>query len=331
MKKARRIWATLQALLLIVSVGSSLAEDRQTVDEQVMSWAVYRQNDPKYRNASYPYGGRYLIENGCGICSVVNAISASVGLTWEDETQADEFLRECLWFLTEKNRPEQNVFEFRQLANLNSVNAERYPTIAAVMADYQGKVVYSGEKLEAVEVEQMLAAPENAEKKLLITAMDRNAGMGVMVETALWLHDQGQDDAMVTLFAVVAGSETTKAPFASSRGHYIDILLRAGEFVEDGSFYLLDSFPRSTGVREEKRNKVLYENEYFFVEHWRNMTFRKIYEPIRLQPTVLRFRPREEYMAPLREEGTLCDLTARMKLLERVITYGMTGMMVSLN
>ena len=322
-------WIAL-TLLLTLLVGSGLAEESTRSEDPAAYWAIFRQNDPKYRNTSYPYGGRYLIENGCGICSVVNALSASAGLTWADETLADEFLRECLWFLTEKNKPEQNTFAFNQLADLNAVDAAAYPSVASVMADYQGNVLYADDKITAAGIQRLLGEPKSGSHQMLIAAMDRNSGMEVMVETALWLHEHGLDDAMVTLFAIVAGSESTGAPFASKRGHYVDILLRVGEYAETGSFYLLDSFPRSMGVREERRNKVLYETEYYFVEHWRNMTFRKIYEPIRLQPTVIRFQPREEYLSPLRENGTLYDPDARMKLLERVITYGMTGIIVSI-
>ena len=137
MKKRQIIGTILAALLALLTVGGGLAEDAATVDEQIKSLAIYRQNDPKYRNTSYPYGGRYLIEKGCEICSVVNSITASVGLTWDDEALADEFLRECLWFLTEKNQPERNTFSFGQLAGLNAVDAEKYPSVAAVMAGSQ--------------------------------------------------------------------------------------------------------------------------------------------------------------------------------------------------
>ena len=113
-----------------------------------------------------------------------------------------------------------------------------------------------------------------------------------------------------------------------SQGHYISMALQVGQFLDYGSIYILDSYPRA--VRGEALSEV-YTKKYYFAENNKLTAFRTNYAAWHLSPTVVKCEPLPEnqaQLASLREQAGSGKNAAkeyrsfRIRLARRITTYG---------
>lgn len=119
-----------------------------------------------------------------------------------------------------------------------------------------------------------------------------------IAETAAYLRDSGHPDARIALCGVSVGTTESLAPLRCGYyGHYVSFYLEAGEFAENGTLYMMDSYPRAL-ADEASGEGTPYEVDYPFSAE-PSQPLNHYFSATRITDTVVQFTLRDKWLTAL--------------------------------
>lgn len=300
-------------IFLVILTLLPLAALCETGAQRLQALDILSQRDERLTKDEYFYRGMTFSIAGCLPACIANAL---LGLLGTPETDAPALLQEVMQNCSTKPNSASRVVSPNLLPGSLSVPREDSVQLHTLLASTTGVIDLSGSKLTPAE---LLARcfPTSEDHPLVIREMPISDNWSWLLELTGELCRQGHADARFALCAAGAGTDNTDAPFASgASGHYITLYFTAGEFYEEGTFYLLDSLPRALpgdiyGLEGH------YPARYPFTlgRH----PFSTVYDATRLTDPVMMFTLTEDARALRAAENST---TLRRKQAEAIELYG---------
>lgn len=292
----RRLTACLMAFLLFSAALPARAH------AYVRDLATLSQYDERFYSSDFNYNNNYLRFGGCYPSSVTNALIGALDVTNEDLAMG--MLWDVMHLLT-NGIPATRRAQLSYLRYLDftteqiAAGDERYPALSEALIDFGGSIHYhSG----YVEPEHLAAFLEKRgdERTIFHGSFARDEFWPYLCEMAEVLFAAEEWNATIVVAGIGAGTVTTRAPFRSGEaGHYLSLYFPIWEFSANGTFYVLDSFPRALegepyGPGEE------YLLTYDFIDRQKYATsldsFNERFSVNRVTPTIVRVDPINEAM-----------------------------------
>ena len=328
----RRLLAAIILLTLLMPLAA-LAEDVQ-VDENGHLWTgfdrelagcqIVAQTDPRFDISTYQYKKARFVINGCGPATLHNGLAVAFRIT--DQATSEAVLLEIMTITADFQNPAQHGVNYKRVSRLTEPICDNYETLTALKTTVDHVVWLS----KAGTARSLLAAVQKEEGSAVImgrTNLFQN--WGEVIDLVDRLHEMGLDDATVTVSTLSAGTPSTGAPFnMGAEGHFITLTIQVGQYLDYGTIYVLDSYPRA--VRGESLGDV-YTKKYYFAENDKLTAFRTNFAAWHLCPTIVKCEPLPEVQAKLlalRESAAGGKKAAkeyrdfRIKLSRRITTYG---------
>ena len=291
---------------------------------------IISQRDPRFNDAVYRYVRcEPFSKNGCGPASIHNALAVSFCI--KDETVSSEVLKELMYLLAVGHNPAEYGLSYNRIQDLLTADADMYPALAELISQ-ASRVRYVG-TVTASKVMQEVHS--DADDLFLMGRININSAMGELVDLSDALCQAGYPDATIALCDVSAGDAASKSPFClGEEGHFIALMVMAGEFCMNGTIYVLDSCPRA--LRNEKLND-LYLTRYYFAESTYLPGFRQTYNATRVKPTVIMCTLKENSLSELRslqanavnhDDGAKALRSTRIRFASYVETFGTGTLML---
>ena len=297
---------------------------RTAFDEEIAGYRILSQLDPRFDTSVFQYKKDRFVINGCGPATLHNGLAVAFRIT--DPEVSDAVLLEIMTITADFQNPAQFGINYKRMSRLTEPICDQYETLTRLKAAVDS-VVWVKKTLSAKVL--IREAEKQKGSAVIMGRMNLFQNWGEIIDLVDWLHAQGLDDATITVTTLSAGTPSTGAPFnMGSQGHYITLTIQVGEFVERGSIYVLDSYPRA--VRGEPLSEV-FTKKYYFAESNKLTSFRQNFGAWHLSPTVVKCEPLPEVQAELTalREGASAGRKAagayrtfRIKLSRRVTTYG---------
>ena len=296
---------TLQPLACLCETG---AERLQTLD-------ILSQRDERLSGEKYFYQNMLFRIGGCLPASITNALTALVGTP---ETDGPALALEVMRGLSEdpSNRAlkvDISMLDYRLHNPFKSA-----VQMQALLDRVTNVVTIPSRGLTPADV-LIQYAPTSEDHPLIMRSLKVEDCWTWVLDMSAELCRQGHPDARFALCAASAGTEESGAPLSSGNsGHYITLYFVAGEFHEEGTFYLLDSLPRA-----------LPGDVYGFMEHYpsrypfttRRNSFGSIYNATRITDPVLMFTLTEEAQAYLAAADEADRTDIRRQQMETLTLY----------
>ncbi len=273
-------------LLLLIVLLLPWSAFSETGAERLAQLDIISQYDKRLEDERYYYKNMLFRIAGCKPASVTNAIVALLGTADTPTPELMVELRNGLVY--DRSNKEASIDLYRLPDYLRS------PRDSATVLRTLLKPVTS---ISTLSLDMVTQSPETLLKQFL-TSDDVHPlliGQFHFPDSWFWLVDipaalceLGYPDARIALCAAGVGTVDTDGPFnLGQSGHYATIYFQADEFYNDGTFYLLDSYPRALageiyGYREH------YPIRYPFVEKTKS-AFSNTYAATRISDTVLQF------------------------------------------
>ena len=328
----RRLCAAILLMALLLPFAG-MAEETET-DENGHAWTTFdrelagcqivSQLDPRFDTSTYQYKGDRFVVNGCGPATLHNGLAVSFRIT--DQAESEAVLLEIMTITADFQNPAQFGVNYKRMSRLTEPICDQYEALTAMKGKVDSVVwmkTISGAKA------LINAVKSEAGSAVIMGRTNLFQNWGEIIDLVDYLHGEGLDGAVITVSTLSAGTPSTGAPFnMGSEGHYITLTLQVGQFLDHGTIYVLDSFPRA--VRGESLTEI-YTKKYYFAENNKLTSFRQNYAAWHLSPTVVKCEPLPEVQAELlnlREkaaEGKSAAKTYRnfrIKLARRITTYG---------
>ena len=328
----RRLLAMVTLMALLLSCTAMAEEDQvdenghlwTEFDRELAGWQIVSQLDPRFDVSTYQYKGDRFMVNGCGPATLHNGLSVSFGIT--DPAESEAVLLEIMTITADFQNPAQYGINYKRMSRLTEAICDQYEALTALKT----------------KVDSVVWLKSIGSAKTLINAVKNETGSAVImgrtnlfqnwgevIDLVDYLHGEGLDRATITVSTLSAGTPSTGAPFnMGAEGHYITLTIQVGQFLDHGTIYVLDSFPRA--VRGESLSDV-YTKKYYFAENNKLTSFRQNFAAWHLCPTVVKCEPLPEVQAELldlREKAAGGGSAARsyrnfrIRLARRVTTYG---------
>ena len=330
----RAICALMAGLFLFVLLPAAAEEQEETFvpegyracafDDYFRELAFISQRELRFNIKEYRYFGDRFVINGCGPASVYNGFAVSFGIT--DDDFAAKVLLEIMTLLSNYQKPEKYANDFRRMSLLTSELCDNYPTLTE-MKSLVDQVIWMEKRTTAKNVKKALEPVQGS--AVLIGRINLSQNWGEIIDLAEELHAQGRDEAILTVTNLATGTDDMGTPFClGDNGHFITLTMQVGEFLEHGTIYVLDSYPRA--VRGEKL-KDPYDLRYYFAANNKLTGFRTHYYAYHVKPAVVKCEPREEIQTQLTEKKAAASRSKkaagtyrsfRIKLAIRINTYG---------
>ncbi len=334
MHRSVRRWisaALLTMLLLLVWTGSAETgvvyegeHPRTAFDEELSSYQIVAQTDPRFDTSVYQYEKARFVINGCGPATLHNGLAVAFRIT--DPAVSEAVLLEIMTITADFQDPSRFGVNYKRMSRLTEPICDQYETLTQLKTTVDS-VVWVTKGLNARVLTKEVEKQKGS--AVIMGRINLFQNWGEIIDLVDYLHAQGLDDATITVATLSAGTPSTGAPFnMGSEGHYITVAIQVGEYVERGSIYVLDSYPRS--VRGEPLSEI-YTKKYYFAENNKLTSFRQNYGAWHLIPTVVKCEPLPEVMEQLvsLREGAGAGKSAarsyrtfRIKLSRRITTYG---------
>ncbi len=260
------------------SLEKGFSEDSTAAYLQTLQ--IISQRDSRFATDDFRYIYKEPFEkNGCGPASLHNGLSATLGI--EDPQTSVEILTELMVLLAPMHNPIENRLNYNHVQELLAPDPDRYPALAVLMTK-AAYTSYLGPTTANKVKKELEKAPDDS---FLLGRININSSMGELLDIAKVLCEAGYPNAMIAVSGVSAGGNNSQTPFGQgNEGHFITYLVTAREFSEEGTVYVLDSFPRA--LRGERLNDI-YTKRYYFAESNYLSGFRLTYDVTRVQPTVV--------------------------------------------
>ena len=258
----------------------------QTAAERLAQLDVISQYEERLQEERYFYRDMYFRIAGCKPASATNAV---VALLASPETNVPELLVELRnGLLYDHNDKTTGIDLYRLPKYLQSPRSSAQELLKLL------EPVTSVSFLSRDMLTQPSAAilsqfcPDKDAHPLLMREFIFPDSWSWLIDMTAALCELGHPDARIALCAIGVGTTDTDGPFNFGlSGHYATLYLQANEFYNDGTFYLLDSYPRALsgeiyGYREH------FPIRYPFIERPRS-AFSTTYQPTRISDTIVQF------------------------------------------
>lgn len=270
-------------LLVLLLPCSALCE---TGADRLAQLDIIDQREERLQGERYFYKDMFFRIAGCKPASVTNALVALLG---SSDTPTPELLVEL-----------RNGLRYDRSDKTSSIDLLRLPgylqqprntaTELLALLDPVIQVVLLSKDMRAQSPSALLKQffPQQDSHPLLMSDFYFPDSWPWLIDMAAALCESGHPDARFALCTVGVGTSDTDCPFnLGTSGHYASLYFQADEFYRDGTFYLLDSYPRALpgeihGYYEH------YPVRYPFVERPR-LPFGNTYTPTRISDTVIQF------------------------------------------
>ena len=289
----RRLTACLMAFLMLLVALPASAKAYVYVGDL----ATLSQYDDRFYNKDFMYNNNYLRYGGCYPSSVTNALIAALDVTNED--LAVGMLWDVMQLLT-NGSPATRRAQLAYLQYLDfteeeiAAGDEQYPALSEALIDFGGSIHYQKGYVEPEHVAAFIE--KNGDQRAIFHgSFARDEFWPYLCEMAEVLFAEEQWDATIVVAGIGAGTVTTRAPFRSGEaGHYLSLYFPIWEFSSNGSFYVLDSFPRALEGEPYGLDQD-YAVTYDFIDKQKYSTsldgFNERFSVFRIQPTIVRVDP----------------------------------------
>lgn len=265
----KRLMALFATGFFITTSGYS-ETSRNQIDCQLEETIVVNQKDDMFKNSSLLYKNRKFYYSGCGPSSIANSII----LAFDYEGDIDNLIRETLYLFCYNHKPKNETIRVKNLSlldNNNSFlddNSDDYPLYNELINNYDGKIIYTNE----IDIHYLNKLDDN------IMLLDYGSfDLDSLLDKAWLLYENGYYDTEIIINCLSAGSKNGDGPFRTENGHYFCLYLNVSSFIEDGSFYIIDSLPRALFnengynkqydfCNDKYQNKFKEFNKYFSCE-----------------------------------------------------------------
>jgi len=246
---------------LETGVITESSNDNMMLDMYLSQCSTVSQNDQRWKDLGYKYKGNAISGNGCGPSSLTNQLIATFGITDPNVVvglyKEVAFLSEnygLTWmndyFLNPNNRNYRKCTELNKLVN-------DYPGVFVSIPKKGDNAFITGYNFEQGKPVVMVGKYSFSQKKHQNTDAWNNENVRGLVTN---LYSQGVD-ADLYFGGVAVGTENLKFPFrGGAGGHYVTVAINTYEFCENGTIYLIDSYPKNLG------GEGSFKKEYAFVE-----------------------------------------------------------------
>ncbi len=293
-------------------------------DDELLKVLTISQRDLRYNTDEYRFFGDRFVINGCGPASVVNGMNVAFGI--EDQELTDRILLEIMVLNAGLVKPEKTNITFTHMDRLVQEVCDSYPALTEMKARVD-EVRWVEKSLTKKSI--MKAVNSAAGSAVIMGRINLSQGWLEIIDTADELNAMGLGDAVFTVTRMSAGTETTATPFCmGENGHFITVCIQVREFIEQGTIYVIDSYPRA--VRGESLNEI-YDKRYYFAANNKLTAFRTNYDAWHLSPTIVKCSPKESVKAEMKalraEAGKSANKARtyrnfRRRLASRISTYG---------
>ena len=272
--------------LLLILLLLPCTAPAETGAERLGSLDIISQYDQRLQEERYYYQNMYFRIAGCKPASVTNAVAA---LLATPETNVPELMLELRnGMLYDRSNKEASV-ELNRLPDYLRQPRESAVELRTVLQQVTAVSLLS-QDMCAQEPAALLNQFLISEKAhpLLMRYFYLTDSWPWLINMAGALCELGHPDARFALCTVGVGTVNTDGPFhLGQSGHYATLYFQADEFYNNGTFYLLDSYPRALhdeiyGFRE------VYPVRYPFIEKAKHR-FNEYYTPTRISDTVIQF------------------------------------------
>ena len=301
-------------IFLVILTLFPLAALCETGAQRLQTLDILSQRDERMTGEKYYYQNMLFRIGGCLPASISNALTALVGTP---ETDGPALALEVMRGLSE-NPSDRSLRADVSMLDYRLHNPFKSAVQMQAMLESITDVVTVSSKLTPADVlNQYAVSPED--HPLIMRSLKVEDCWAWVLEMSEELCRRGHPDARFALCAASAGTEESGAPLSSGNsGHYITLYFVAGEFYEEGTFYLLDSLPRA-----------LPGDVYGFMEHYpsrypfttRRNPFGSIYDATRITDPVLMFTLNEEAQAYLAAADEAERQSIRLQQMETLTLY----------
>lgn len=290
----RRLTACLMAFLLLLAALPAHAE---TDMEELATLSQY---DDRFNGRDFMYNNNYLRYGGCYPSSVTNALIAALDVTNEDLAMG--MLWDVMHLLTNGN-PATRQAQLAYLRYLNftadeiAAGDEQYPALSEALIDFGGPIHYHEGYVEPEHVAAFIE--QNGDQRAVFHgSFARSEFWPYLCEMAEVLFATKHWDATIVVAGIGAGTVTTRAPFRSGEaGHYLSLYFPIRDFSANGTFYVLDSFPRALEDEPYGLDQS-YTVTYDFIDKQKYATsldgFNERFAVTRVLPTIVQVDPINE-------------------------------------
>ena len=235
--------------------------DDMTLDAYLTQCLMLSQNDQRWKELAYKYKGYPISGNGCGPSSLTNLLIAAFGIT--DPNVVAGLYKEVAslsenyglswmngYFLDPNNK------KYRKYAELNNLVNGHHSKFVPISKKNDNEFItkYNFEQGTPV---FMFGRYSFSQKKHQNTDAWNNENVRNLVNN---LYNQGVN-ADLYFGGVAVGTENLKFPFrGGAGGHYVTVAINTNEFCEQGTIYLIDSYPKNLEGEDE------FKKKYAFVE-----------------------------------------------------------------
>lgn len=282
----------LAFFLLTCLLGSAVLAENSA--ERLASLDIISQRDERLQDWDYAYHDQYFRSAGCLPSSAVNGVVALLGTP---ETDVPALLLELMKSLIHTD--ESNSVELGYLYS----TAKNPRKSAVVLQELVAPVTYfhnSDSSQGALDVASYFSYydfDDEAHPLLFRRFFPQNNWYWIS-EAAAYLAQHGHPDARIALIGVSLGDLVSGAPLRCSvHGHYATLYTTAGEFHEDGTVYLLDSWPRAL-EGDSYGDGQRYQTYYMFIEE-PEKAFSQVYDATRITDTVLQISLKPDMLEAL--------------------------------
>ena len=207
-------------------------------DTLLLDYGMVDQKDPRWKDLRY--GSGTIGGGGCGPSSVANALIITFGIT--DPNKVKSLLLECVSL----GGAGSTVSDY--LVGKSKRN-NKYSTLNSIIDNAGGPIYYMGGSGNKVLEYIQTNPPKDGQKVYLIGKMafqsggrnDSSYGNIINITNALY---KTAPNTNITFFGMAGGTGGRAFGSKSDSGHYVGLLINVKDFKENGSVYLLDSYPR---------------------------------------------------------------------------------------
>ena len=287
--------------------------------------ACIHQTDPRYRTPEYLYAVEGLGKKGCSPACITNMFSAVFGIT--DPEHADAVLLDVMSLFALFENPGKYGVSVDLIERWTSDRCDAYFFLADLKKKRGGTYITENHTLVPEQARAEIdRAIESGEPLMLMGRLNIASNWDVIVELLEYLHERGQDNAAIYPFFASTGSADTDGPFRTDEGHFLTLCFHVQEYIDAGTFYILDSYQKC--LPGEEVDDVIYKSRYPLCTE-RNR-FKLFYEATHIQPPVIRCALLPEKLEELRaaEADGAINTAVRVRMLRPMILYGRGAVLI---
>ena len=273
-------------LLLLIILLLPLPTLGESASERLAQLDILSQYDDRIQEERFYYMDMYFRIAGCKPAAITNAVTA---LLATPETNVPELLVELRNGLLFNRSDKTSAVDLTSLPEYLHSPRDSATELKALLQQVTNVSLMNKDVAErAPEALFQQFLPNEDSHPLLMRYFRIDEHWPWLINVAGALCELGHPDARFALCSVGVGTADTDGPFGLGQsGHFATLYFVADEFYNNGTFYLLDSYPRALsgeiyGFRKQ------YPVRYVFIEKSKHR-FNSMYEPTRISDTVIRF------------------------------------------